>query len=63
MFSSIFNAGPAAIVGGEKTEGKKGSAVMRSPLNYGVPDGDPATCHAKPRNDDAVKSMAGSTVE
>ena len=36
---------------------------MRSPLNYGVPDGDPATCHAKPRNDEAVKSIAGSTVE
>ena len=49
--------------GGEKTEGKKGSATVRSPFNYGVPDGDPATCHAKPRNDEAVKSIAGSTVE
>ena len=30
---------------------------------YGVPEGVPATCQANPKNDDAVKSMAGSTVE
>lgn len=31
--------------------------------NYGVPEGAPAICHEKARNEDAVRSMAGSTVE
>jgi hypothetical protein len=30
---------------------------------YGVPDGAPAISHENPRNEDAVRSMAGSTVE
>jgi hypothetical protein len=32
-------------------------------LTYGVPDGAPAISHENPRNDDAVRSIAGSTVE
>src|SRR5690349_15854932 len=31
--------------------------------HYGVPDGAPAICQAKASGEDAVKSMAGSTVE
>ena len=31
--------------------------------NYGVPEGAPAICHENARNEDAVKSIAGSTVE
>jgi hypothetical protein len=31
--------------------------------SYGVPLGAPAICHEKARNDDAVRSIAGSTVE
>jgi hypothetical protein len=31
--------------------------------NYGVPEGAPAICHEKARNEDAVRSIAGSTVE
>ena len=30
---------------------------------YGVPDGAPANCHANASGDDAVRSIAGSTVE
>ena len=30
---------------------------------YGVPEGAPAICQENARNEDAVKSMAGSTVE
>ena len=29
----------------------------------GIPDGTPAICQANARNEEAVKSMAGSTVE
>ncbi len=32
-------------------------------FSYGVPDGVPAISHENPRNDDAVRSIAGSTVE
>jgi len=30
---------------------------------YGVPEGAPAICHANAKGEDAVKSIAGSTVE
>ena len=30
---------------------------------YGVPEGAPAICQENARNEEAVKSMAGSTVE
>jgi len=30
---------------------------------YGVPDGDPAICQANAKGDEAVRSIAGSTVE
>jgi hypothetical protein len=30
---------------------------------YGVPEGAPAICHANASGDEAVKSIAGSTVE
>jgi hypothetical protein len=35
----------------------------KSNSGYGVPEGIPAICHENARNDDAVKSIAGSTVE
>jgi hypothetical protein len=31
--------------------------------DYGVPEGAPAICHENAKKDDAVKSIAGSTVE
>src|SRR5712691_644837 len=37
--------------------------VTGATLHYGVPDGAPAICQAKASGEDAVKSMAGSTVE
>ena len=30
---------------------------------HGVPDGDPAICQANAKGDEAVRSIAGSTVE
>lgn len=38
-------------------------ACLRMLPLYGVPAGAPAICHEKARNEDAVRSMAGSTVE
>jgi predicted component of type VI protein secretion system len=32
-------------------------------INYGVPEGAPAICHENAKKEDAVKSIAGSTVE
>src|SRR5438128_11538877 len=45
--------------------GKNQRAADRHALSklYGVPDGAPAICQAKASGEDAVKSMAGSTVE
>src|SRR5437660_10631811 len=40
-----------------------GRLAPPSILRYGVPDGAPAICQAKASGEDAVKSMAGSTVE
>ena len=40
-----------------------GALVSSSDACYGVPEGAPATCQAKARNDEADKSIAGSTVE
>src|SRR6478736_2419684 len=37
--------------------------LLAGELRYGVPAGAPAICHENARNDDAVRSMAGSTVE
>src|SRR5947199_5518307 len=38
-------------------------AERHSNPDYGVPLGAPAICQEKARNDDAVRSIAGSTVE
>ena len=40
----------------------KGGLIVRV-FRYGVPDGAPAICHENARNDEAVRSIAGSTVE
>lgn len=40
-----------------------GFAVSVRRCDYGVPDGAPAITHENARNEEAVKSMAGSTVE
>jgi hypothetical protein len=34
-----------------------------SVISQGVPEGAPAICHENARKEDAVKSIAGSTVE
>jgi hypothetical protein len=39
------------------------TAITRSVTFQGVPDGAPAITHESARNEDAVRSMAGSTVE
>jgi len=41
--------------------GRVGSLV--GVFRYGVPDGAPAICHENAKNDEAVRSIAGSTVE
>lgn len=43
--------------------GSKIRAYVSRGDSYGVPDGAPATCQEKARNEDAVRSIAGSTVE
>src|SRR5258708_28180667 len=40
-----------------------GQECRSTQARYGVPEGAPAISHENPRNDDAVRSMAGSTVE
>jgi hypothetical protein len=37
--------------------------LQPSAVSYGVPDGPPAICQANASGDDAVRSIAGSTVE
>ena len=46
-----------------KLAGQRGSFELRYRRFYGVPDGAPAICQENAMNEEAVKSMAGSTVE
>src|SRR4051794_17355830 len=57
-FSRLLREGGEFDFRDENSPGKK-----KSNSGYGVPEGIPAICHENARNDDAVKSIAGSTVE
>ena len=59
--SRLFSRGSSTATSQIKTKiGERAAPRFQS---YGVPLGPPAICHEKARNDDAVRSIAGSTVE
>ena len=46
-----------------KPRRKRADFESKPGYSYGVPDGAPAICQENARNEEAVKSIAGSTVE
>src|SRR5438270_2195969 len=63
LFAERLGFGPHEQANGEGKEAPHKRSLRDQREYYGVPDGAPAICHEKAKNDDAVKSMAGSTVE
>src|SRR5437660_7012260 len=54
---------PNGAVAQTRTTPRRELAACELVTRYGVPAGDPAICHENAKNEDAVRSMAGSTVE
>jgi len=46
-----------------KPRRKRADLGSKQGCSYGVPEGAPAICQENARNEEAVKSIAGSTVE